>query len=238
MELWSVWSVWLVFCDCGFHSVCPLKDMDKRLKEASWWEKSTEGKIGSCFDGWAMLSKSVIQFSVDGQGCVPSLFCFFTWDQTMVEVTKIMATSFKRSHACTAELRAPSPTAGHYQSTPPPETPGHSFTGKSGSVSGGVTTPFSWVLVGTRFCLCPPRVCFPNPVNILSALYGVNGDLLHEGLCHTQVCCPIVPAPAAGHCWPVLSQETLKHSSGSVSVGSLGPGMHKVCLSPLTIYSG
>ena len=23
-RLWSMWSVWLIFCDCGFHSVCPL----------------------------------------------------------------------------------------------------------------------------------------------------------------------------------------------------------------------
>ena len=30
----------------------------------------------------------------------------------------------------------------------------------------------------------------------------------------------------------------LKHSSVSVSVGSLGPGMHKVCLSPLSISDG
>ena len=36
--------------------------------------------------------------------------------------------------------------------------------GKSGSVSYGVTAPFSWVLVCTGFCLCPPRVCFPSPV--------------------------------------------------------------------------
>ena len=33
-----MWSVWLVFCDCGFHSVCPLTDKDKRLVEASWGE--------------------------------------------------------------------------------------------------------------------------------------------------------------------------------------------------------
>ena len=38
----------------------------------------TEGEIGSCFDG-AMFSKSLIQFSVDGWGCVPSLL--FTWGQ-------------------------------------------------------------------------------------------------------------------------------------------------------------
>ena len=37
------------------------------------------------------------------------------------------------------------------------------LTGKSGSVSCGVTAPFSWVLVHTRFCLWPPRVCFPVP---------------------------------------------------------------------------
>ena len=38
------------------------------------------------------------------------------------------------------------------------------------------------------------------------------------------------PVPAAVHCFPPL--ETLTHSSVSVSVGSLRPGLHKVCLSP------
>ena len=42
---------------------------------------------------------------------------------------------------------------------------------------------------------------------------------------------PRAPVPAAVHCWPVPPQETLKHSSGRVSVGSLGPGVHKVCFS-------
>ena len=46
---------------------------------------------------------------------------------------------------------------------------------------------------------------------------------------------PRAPAPAAGHCWPRPLQEMLKHSSVSASVGSLGPGAHKVCLSPLSI---
>ena len=32
------------------------------------------GEAGSCSDGWAILSKSLIQFSIDGCGCVPSLF--------------------------------------------------------------------------------------------------------------------------------------------------------------------
>ena len=38
------------------------------------------------------------------------------------------------------------------------------WTLKSGSVSCVIIVPFSWVLVHTRFCLCPPRVCFPSPV--------------------------------------------------------------------------
>ena len=41
------------------------------------------------------------------------------------------------------------------------------LTAKSGSVSGGITAPFSWVLVLTRFCLCPPSVSFPSPVEVL-----------------------------------------------------------------------
>ena len=44
----------------------------------------------------------------------------------MVEVMKIMATSFKRSHACTAWLSAPNPAAGHCWPMPLPETAGHS----------------------------------------------------------------------------------------------------------------
>jgi len=39
----------------------------------------------------------------------------------MVEVMKIIVTSFKRSHACTAALSAPDPAAGHHPLTPPPE---------------------------------------------------------------------------------------------------------------------
>ena len=38
-----------------------------------------------------------------------------------------MATSFKRSHAHTATLSAPSPSAGHCQLAPPLENPGHSW---------------------------------------------------------------------------------------------------------------
>ena len=38
-----------------------------------------------------MRSKSLIQFSVDGWGCVSSLL--FTWGQTVVEVMKVKGAS-------------------------------------------------------------------------------------------------------------------------------------------------
>ena len=66
-----MWSYWLVFCDCCFQSVCPLMEKDKRLMEASWWERLTDRKLVLVLMGRAMLSKSLIQLSVDEQGCVP-----------------------------------------------------------------------------------------------------------------------------------------------------------------------
>ena len=109
---------------------------------------------------------------------------------------------------------------------------------KSGSVSCGVTAPFSWVLVHTSFCLYPPRVYFLVLCKFWQLYGGFNGNLLQESLCRTQVCCTQSPCPVAAHCSPRPSQEMLKHSSVSVSLGFLGPGVHKVCLSPLSIFGG
>ena len=75
----------------------------------------------------------------------------------MVEILKIMATSFKRSHACTAALSAPSPAAGHHHPMPPPETPGHSRASLGQSLVGSLLlSPGSWctqgsVVVGKEF---------------------------------------------------------------------------------------
>ena len=46
-------------------------EKDKRLMEASLWEGLTEGETGSCSMGGAMLSKSLILFSVDGWAVFP-----------------------------------------------------------------------------------------------------------------------------------------------------------------------
>ena len=46
---------------------------------------------------------------------------------------------------------------------------------------------------------------------------------------------PRAPAPVAVHCPPILLQETLRHNSGFVSVGSLGPGAHKNLVCTLSV---
>ena len=105
----------------------------------------------------------------------------------MVEVMKIMVTPFKRSHH--ALLHSVPPTLQQATTDPCLHLDSWTLTGKSGSVSHGVTAPFSQVLVHTRFCVCPPRVYFPVLCKFWQ-LYGeVNGNLLQDGLCHTQVCC-------------------------------------------------
>ena len=68
----------------------------------------------------------------------------------MVEVMKITATSFKRSHACTATLSAPNPAAGHRWPTPQLETPGHSWASLGQSLVGSLLlSPRSWCAQGS-----------------------------------------------------------------------------------------
>ena len=56
-----------------------------------------------------------------------------------------MATSFKRSHACTAILTAPNPAAGPRRPTPLPETPGRSQASLGQSLVGSLLlSPGSW----------------------------------------------------------------------------------------------
>ena len=95
---------------------------------------------------------------------------------------------------------------------------GDSWTllGKFGSVSCGVTASFSWVLVHIRFYLCPPRVYFPVLCKFWHLYGGLNGDLLQEGLCHTQVCCTQSPCP---------------HSSPLLTCTSTGDAKTQFCLS-------
>ena len=56
------------------------------------------------------------------------------------------------------------------------------LTGKSGSVSCGISAPFSWVLVCTRFCLFPPRVWWKQWQTLFLGGLQItaDGDCSHE----------------------------------------------------------
>ena len=136
-------------------------------------------------------------------------------------------------HCCT---QCPQPC-----SRPPPThaSTGDSWTllGKSGSVSCVVTAPF--LGPGAQGSAC----AFQESVSAVLCKFwrlcgGVNGDLLQKGLCHSQVCCIQSPCPCSR---PLLTRtsigdtQTLKGRSGSVPVGSLGPGAYKACLRPPSV---
>ena len=152
----------------------------------------------------------------------------------MLEIMRIMVTSFKMSHACTSTLRVPNPAAGHHQSTPPRETPGHSWASLDQSLVGSLLLyPGSWCTQGSVCALresVSPVLCkFWWPYG------GANSNLLQEGLYHTQVCCTQSPCPCSR---PLLTHT----SSGDAQTqfclslcGTPGSCAHKVCLSPLSI---
>ena len=135
--------------------------------EASCWEILTGGQLGLVLMDEAMLSKSLIQFSVEGQGCVPSIL--FDLRPNYGGGNEGNGDCLQKV-PCTASRSAPTSAAGHHQPTPLVETPGHSRASLGQSLV-GVTAPFSWVLLHIRFCLCPPRICFPSPVKVLVAVW-------------------------------------------------------------------
>ena len=119
----------------------------------------------------AMLSKSLIQFSADGWDCIPSLFFdlrpnYGGGNEENGDLLQKVP-CMHRSTQCLRPCSRPPPTHA---------SAGGSWTlrGISGSVFGGVTAPFSCVLVHTGFCLCPPRVCFP----VLCKFWQLYGGLM------------------------------------------------------------
>ena len=71
------------------------------------------------------------------------------------------------------------------------------LTSKSGSISVSVIAPFpgSWY---TQVSVCAlQESIYPVLCNFWQLYGGVNGDLLQEGLCHTQVYCTQSPCPCS-----------------------------------------
>ena len=136
----------------------------------------------------------------------------------MVEVMKIMVTSFKRSHARTATLSAPNPAAGHHQPTPPPETPGHSQASLGQSLVGSLLlSPGSWCVQGS---VCALQESVSPVLCMFWQLHGgVNGNLLQEGICHTQVCFTQSPCPCST---PLLTRTSAGDTQTQLCLGLCG----------------
>ena len=130
-----------------------------------------------------------------------------------------MMTSFKRSHARTAVVSAPGPAQA---------TTDLCLHQRLLDTHGQVWASFQWSLI-----LSPVSWCTQGPVCALQEsvspvlckfwwLYGgASGDLLQEGLCHTQVCCTQSPHP-----WgrPLLTRPSTRRHSDTVLARSLWVG--------------
>ena len=106
--------------------------------------------------GVAMLSKSLIQFSVDGHGCVLSLLFG-------------LRPNYGRANGGNGDLlhcvfRAPDHAAGHTRPTSSGESLEHSQGGLAQSLVGTLLLPpGSWC---AKVCVVPSKSLFPSPVKL------------------------------------------------------------------------
>ena len=125
----------------------------------------------------------------------------------MEEVMKMMVTSFKRSHACPAHSL---PLTLEIRPPPIHTCSGESWTltGKSGSVSCGVTAPCpgSWCTQGFVYSLQE------SVSSVLCRFWWLYGRLMATSSKRAYA----TPRSAEA-CWPVPPQETLKHSKAGLA---------------------
>ena len=130
--------------------------------------------------------------------------CYLTWGQTIVEVVKIMVTSFKRSHEPTATLSAPNPASDHHQPMPTLETPGHSWASLSQSLVGSLLlSPGSqWK---HKVLLVLSKSLFPlSCVSSGSSMVDLMATSSRRAYSIPRSTAPRAPVPGAVHCWLYL----------------------------------
>ena len=179
-------------------------------------------------DGWGS-SQSIIQFSVLGRAAFPS--CYLTWGQIIVEVMMKIAISFKRFHACIAVLSALNPQQATFDTC---------LCRRLLNTHGQVWVNLLWgrgsFLLGSAL----HKVLFVPSVSLFPQSCVSPGGCMVWLIATSSKRTYAIPRPlplqqSTAH---LPLQETLKHSSVSVSVGSLGLGVHKICLSSLSISGG
>ena len=138
--------------------------------------------------GGAMFSKSLIQFSVDEPGCVPFLLLDLRPNYGGGNEDNGNLLQKVPCMHCFAS----NPEAGHRRPMPLPETPGHSWACLDQFFVGSLLLyPGSWCI--QAFVCALQESVSPVLCKFLWFYGGVIGDLLQEGLCHTQVCCTQSP---------------------------------------------
>ena len=143
----------------------------------------------------------------------------------------------KMSHARTAVLSAPNPAAGHHRPT---------LRRRLLDTHGQVWVTLFWghwsFLLGPgvhKVLFVPSKSLFPQScVSAGTSMVGLMATSSKRAYVIPRSAAPRAAAPVVDRYWTIPLQETLKHSSGSASVGSLSPGVYKVCLNPLRISGG
>ena len=158
--------------------------------------------------------------------------CCLTWVQIMVELMKIIVSSFKRSHALPHSVP---PTLQQATANPCLSQRFLDTTGKFGSVSCGVTAPFSWSWC-TQGLVCVLQQFPQSCVSSGSSMMGLMVTSSMRAYAPPRSAAPRALAFAAGHCWPIPQQEILKHSKADLAQSLWGLLMcTRFCLSHLSI---
>ena len=221
-------SVWLAFCDCGFYSVCCWWIRIRglwRLPDVRDWLRS---KLGLVLMGGAMFSKSLIQFSVDGRGCVP--FLLFDLRPNYGGGSEDNGNLLQKV-PWTFWTQCPQP---YTRPLPTHTSNGASWTltGKYGSVSVGslLLFPGSWC---TQFLFVPSKGLFPQSFISADSMVVFMVTSSKRAYAIPRFAAPRAPAPAAGHPWPIPLQETLKHSRYCIVIDYSPYTVHFILLTPL-----
>ena len=175
-----------------------------------------------------MISKSLIQFSVGGWSCVPSLLFDLRPNYSNDDNGDLL----QNSHACTATINALNPAAGHHRPTPPLKTPGHSWESLGQSLVGSLLLyPGSWCTQGS-VCALQESVS-QSCVSTGSSMVGLTATSPKRAYAIPRSAAPRAPAPRQAMLTRTSAGDT---QTVCLSLrGVLGPGAHKVCLSPLSV---
>ena len=186
------------------------------------------GKQGLVLLGRAMLSKSLIQFPVDGQGCIPSLLFDLRLNYGGGNEDN---DNLPQKVLCTL-LHSVSPTL--QQATTDPCLCSR-FLDTHGKVWVSLLWDYCSFLPGPgahKVLFVPSKSLFHQFfVNSGESMVGLKMTSSKRAYTIPQSAAPRAPSLAAGHSWPHTSAgdtQILKGRSGSVSVRSLGG--HKVFL--------